>query len=350
MSGDGLFRITDGTLTAMRVTPYDAEHVLQDLVAQHPDLLAGGQMTPEEPRRWALVRQEQGVPDEAGMRWSVDHLFVDQDAVPTLVEVKRSSDTRIRREVVGQMLDYAANGVRYWPVETLRAEFERTHDDPEGVLAALVADGIGYDEFFQRVGDNLRAGRIRMVFVADLVPDELQRIVEFLNEQMDPAEVFAVEVKTYQGGDSDERVMVPAVFGRTAAASMKGATRGPGDRAAALAKATLEALEASRRLGALAEELDLVVRESRTGDHVETAERQAVTAVYYGSYNVVEFWLGRYRELGWPDVDEVAGLLQTMTSKRLAQQYLNVPAQDALAHWATVEDVVRRMVAFLREA
>jgi hypothetical protein len=33
----------------------------------------------------------------------------DQNAVPTLVEVKRSSDTRIRREVVGQMLDYAAN-------------------------------------------------------------------------------------------------------------------------------------------------------------------------------------------------------------------------------------------------
>jgi hypothetical protein len=31
--------------------------------------------------------------------------------VPTLLEVKRSSDTRIRREVVGQMLDYAANGV-----------------------------------------------------------------------------------------------------------------------------------------------------------------------------------------------------------------------------------------------
>jgi hypothetical protein len=31
---------------------------------------------------------------------------LDQDAVPTLVEVKRSSDTRIRREVMGQMSDY----------------------------------------------------------------------------------------------------------------------------------------------------------------------------------------------------------------------------------------------------
>ena len=44
--------------------------------------------------------------------------------MPTLVEVKRSDDTRIRREVVGQMLDYAANGVVYWPAERLRADFE----------------------------------------------------------------------------------------------------------------------------------------------------------------------------------------------------------------------------------
>jgi uncharacterized DUF497 family protein len=67
-----------------------------------------------------------GVPsEEAGTdRWSVDHLFLDQDAVPTIVEVRRSSDTRVRRAVVGQMLDYAANAVVYWPVEAIRARFE----------------------------------------------------------------------------------------------------------------------------------------------------------------------------------------------------------------------------------
>ncbi len=37
-----------------------------------------------------------------------------------------------------------------------------------------------------------------MVFVADVIPDELMRITEFLNEQMNPAQVFAVEVKQYQ--------------------------------------------------------------------------------------------------------------------------------------------------------
>ncbi|MEU7911650.1 sigma factor [Microbispora bryophytorum] len=40
------------------------------------------------------------------------------------------------------------------------------------------------ETFFAKVGDNLRAGKIRMVFVADAIPDDLRRIVEFLNEQM----------------------------------------------------------------------------------------------------------------------------------------------------------------------
>lgn len=38
-----------------------------------------------------------------------------------------------------------------------------------------------------------------MVFVADTIPTELRRIVEFLNEQIDPAEILAVEVRQFVG-------------------------------------------------------------------------------------------------------------------------------------------------------
>jgi hypothetical protein len=63
-----------------------------------------------------------GVPggtDEAD-RWSLDHLFLDQDGVPTFVECKRAVDTRTRREVVAQMLDYAANGIECWSMDRIR--------------------------------------------------------------------------------------------------------------------------------------------------------------------------------------------------------------------------------------
>ncbi len=137
--------------------------------------------------------------EEGGGRWSVDHLFLDQDSIPTLVEVKRSSDTRIRREVVGQMLDYAANAVLYWPIEQIRARFEAGAAVPEQVLAGFLDPGVDPDQFWEQVKVNLRAGKVRLLFVADEIPAELQRVVEFLNEQMNPAEVLAVEIRQFMG-------------------------------------------------------------------------------------------------------------------------------------------------------
>jgi hypothetical protein len=58
------------------------------------------------------------------------------------------------------------------------------------------------------------------VFVADVIPPELRRVVEFLNEQMDPAEVLALEVKQYLG-EGKLRSLVPRLIGRTEQAQQK---------------------------------------------------------------------------------------------------------------------------------
>ena len=120
-------------LAEMVEKPYEAEEVLQRLLADYPDLL-GGDDDREDRKRWLFVRREFGVAaeEDAGDRWSVDHLFLDEEGVPTLVEVKRRSDTRIRREVVGQMLDYAANASVFWSVEKIRASFEATCESQMG--------------------------------------------------------------------------------------------------------------------------------------------------------------------------------------------------------------------------
>jgi hypothetical protein len=215
----------ESKLIAMEESPYDSETLLQKLLADHPDLLAGDQINDEEPRRWLLVTREMSVPNEqdgAG-RWSLDHLFLDQDAIPTLVEVKRSSDTRIRREVIGQMFDYAANAVVYWPVEEIKAKFEsRCNDeklDPEMQLAGFLGESRDAPSFWQQVKTNLQAGRVRLIFIADEIPPELRRVVEFLNSQMDPAEVLAVEVKQFVG--QNLTTLVPRVLGQTETARQK---------------------------------------------------------------------------------------------------------------------------------
>lgn len=222
----GVFLIQeDGGLVEMSEAPYPSEAILQELIARYPNLLVGDQIDSASPRKWLLVAREMGLASEedGGARWALDHLFLDQDAVPTLVEVKRSSDTRIRREVVGQMLDYAANAVVYLPVDQVRGRFEegcRTRDqEPEEVLAEFLGPETDSGGFWQQVKTNLQAGRVRLLFVADEIPAELRRIVEFLNEQMDPAEVLAIEIRHFASGRM--KTLVPRVIGQTAEAERK---------------------------------------------------------------------------------------------------------------------------------
>ena len=217
----GVFLVQeDGSLIEMEEQAYPSEDHLQELLAKYPNLLAGNQIDDSNPRRWLLISREVGLPAEenGSDRWSVDHLYLDQDAIPTLVEVKRSSDTRIRREVVGQMLDYAANAVVYWPVGELRAKFEATcasrNADPVETLREFLDASEGQEDFWQKAKTNLQAGKIRMLFVADEIPAGLRRVVEFLNEQMDPAEVLAVEIKQYAG--QKMKTLVPRVMGQIA--------------------------------------------------------------------------------------------------------------------------------------
>ena len=217
--GGKIFLVRDNDeLVEMNEQKYESEARLQDLLTKYPDLLAGDQMLSDSPRRFVLIKPEAGVPseEEGSDRWSLDHLFVDQDGIPTLVEVKRSTDSRIRREVVGQMLDYAANSVVYWPIEEIRARFYAHWDDPSRELEGLLGRDFDEEEFWEKVATNLKAGKVRLVFLADAIPPELRRLVEFLGEQMTPAEVFAVEVKQFLGKDGLQ-TLVPQVVAQTSA-------------------------------------------------------------------------------------------------------------------------------------
>jgi hypothetical protein len=234
MSGGIYLLNTDGKLSEMKEEYYDSEKLLQDLIAKYPNLLAGDQINKDSPRKWLLVRKEVPLFAEEGSSgtWAIDHLFLDQDAIPTIVEVKRSTDTRIRREVVGQMLDYASNAAVYWSIDKIKAYFEADckdrKEDSDEILKEFLSDTADADEFWQKAKTNLQAGKVRLVFISDNIPYELQRIVEFLNEQMDPAEVLAVEIRQYIEGEL--KALVPRVIGQTSEARKKKGIYEPGTK------------------------------------------------------------------------------------------------------------------------
>ncbi len=293
----GLFIIKpDDSLVGLSETKYDSEDFLQKLLTRYPDLLAGDQINPEDPRRWLLVTREFGVPDdtEAANRWSLDHLFLDQEGIPTLVEVKQSTDTRIRREVVGQMLDYAANGVLHWPIETIRSAFERRCEregkDPQKELQAFLGLEASAEAFWMTVKTNLQAGRIRLLFVSDSVPAELKRVVEFLNGQMKAAEVLAVEVRQYVG--QGLRTLLPRVFGQSAQAEQRktaGARRAePWDEQSFFAKLAEYKNEAATRVARTLFDWTTKRMQVEYGSGVKNAS-------FIPVYGDGELWFGPFR-------------------------------------------------------
>ena len=145
--------------------------------------------------------------------------------MPTLVEVKRGSNPEIRRTIVGQMLEYAAHASQTWTADELRQTFEESARDrdlepDEEIRQLLQADGEqAADDFWRSVATNLAARRLRLLFVADEIPDPLERVVEFLNAQMPNIEVLAVEIKQFLGGAS--QTLVPRVLGRMSASGAR---------------------------------------------------------------------------------------------------------------------------------
>lgn len=338
---------------------YDTEDEFQGLLEKYPELLAGEQIDRVDPRRWLLVGREIGVPEceDGGARWTLDHLFVDQDGIPTLVEVKRQSDPRLRREVVGQVLDYASHA-RFWTSAFLAARFEETclrlGERAEEKLKLFLADTRHAPEsFWTKVQDRLRTGEMRLVFFADAVPQELQRIVEFLNEGMTKTEVLAIEVVRYQADGFTTHI--PRVIGLTSEAlETKSASRSPSkvwDEAAFF-----------DAVGALPESIRTAIRTvfataSAAGHTVRWGKGSTI-----GSFNVVlrepcdramftvlangKLWLNIVWMSGSPQAERARELLRAFAQLlKVPAQYMKQPGIEASAWVPHLGQVVEALKA-----
>lgn len=228
--GERIFSLTgEDALQEQKEQRFSSEADLQALIANYPELLDGEQISPGDPRRWILVSREKGISESSGTssRWFLDHLIIDQDGVPTLVELKRGSNREIRRTIVGQLLEYAAHASDTWTAQDLQALFDRNakargKDSTDEIQTLVETDAIDAEQFWTNVATNLAARRLRLLFVADHIPDPLARVVTFLNEQMSNVEVLAVEIKRFHGPSGE--TLVPRVIGRLSANTTRGRT------------------------------------------------------------------------------------------------------------------------------
>ena len=105
-------------------------------------------------------------------RWSLDHLYVDQFGVLTLLETKLIQNPDSRRDVIGQIVEYAANASGEWALGMARqhaSEYwsKRGRDLDDVIRVAFPQSDIA--QLWQDVESNLEKGRIRLIIAADSI-------------------------------------------------------------------------------------------------------------------------------------------------------------------------------------
>ena len=223
---DEVFLLSDDNLCALPARPMRTglfgktlEDALQTLLQRYPQVLPGRQIDPDsdDPPRFALLRREMPVGS-----WSLDHLYVDQRGVLTLVETKLVQNPEARREVVGQLLEYAANADASWgngKARQLAVDYWRGQNRAlDDVLMEHLGEDTDLDALWAEVEDNLNSGRLRLIIAADEIRTEVRRIIEYLNRELQNAEVLGLELACY-GQDSPPQVLVPRLIGRVKASA-----------------------------------------------------------------------------------------------------------------------------------
>jgi hypothetical protein len=343
----GIFLRHGDELTPLDQQPLASEDELQRLVEAHPELLAT--CFEELPTSWLLVRREAGVPQTqaGGDHYSLDHLLVTAEAIPVLVEVKRASNREIRRQIVGQMLDYAANATRYWPPERLTDWFAETHGDhaSERLLECCGGD-VDPEGFWAQVGTNLRAGRLRLVFVADDIPPELQAIVEFLSAQMSDAQIAAIKVQQF--GDGPASAVAAQRVGETTA------TRSDGTKSSSYSESLEGADDDFKQALARVEQWG-VSRDMKL-DNTSKARRLVLPcgegAFYlYPQWGTLEVRVGPLRRNGYAErADEIAAMVGQLPTGKAAQMFPSVKTSTVRNQWDAVLPVLNVIADQLDDA
>ncbi len=117
-SSDEIFVLSKKEVEALPARPMrdglfgaTLEDAFQKLLEDYPEIISGKKIRPgdDDPPRFVLLRREAPI-----SRWSLDHFLIDQFGVLTLVEFKLLQNLESRREVIGQIIEYAANASTAW--------------------------------------------------------------------------------------------------------------------------------------------------------------------------------------------------------------------------------------------
>lgn len=188
-----------------------SELAIQQLIHEHPSCLPIAEIDPMFSGPIPICME---LETTAG---PIDNFMVTPSGLPVLVECKLWRNPQGRREVVGQILDYAKELTRWSSADLQREVGRRLGGSGDLVLGLVRSAGHDVDEmdFNDALTQNLRRGRFLLLIVGDGIREGVEAIAEYL--QVHAGLHFSlglVELPTYITDDGDQLV-VPRVLART---------------------------------------------------------------------------------------------------------------------------------------
>ena len=182
---------------------------LQELLFEYADILPLGEIDPayEHP---VAVCMELGT--RAG---SIDALFLTPTGKIILAEFKLWRNPGARREVIGQILDYAGV-LASWSYDDLEREVrQRTDRSPFDIVSEAHSD-MQEQLFVDRVARNLKRGEFLLLIIGDGIREGVEDIVSYVQEHSGLRFNLAlVEAAIFRRAHSEDLVMQPRVLAQT---------------------------------------------------------------------------------------------------------------------------------------
>jgi hypothetical protein len=202
---------------------FDSESKLQKLIHENPEIILSGileinpQYCPDTPSILSLGRE---IPLNSG---PIDNLYIDTNAIITLVECKRYGDSRIKREVYSQAINYASdlqNMLIHYTSGQFCEEFFKIiskGQQPQFSKFQEIIDSLSKDpilnnrnksewesQFIQRLEYNIKAGIFRIVIACAPAPDNnfsysairnLIQLMHFSESGQNKYDLFLLDVR-----------------------------------------------------------------------------------------------------------------------------------------------------------
>ncbi|MFC1713855.1 hypothetical protein ACFL6S_09310 [Candidatus Poribacteria bacterium] len=190
---------SDGEWKRMSVSNQQADDSLHDLIRQMPEFISIEDLEPEGASMKLCIEHSSAndAEDDGGL------IGIDDNGRITIVECRVANDSSIRREILGQALEYAAN-LWQMPYE----EFDDMVVRSEGSsLVELMSERIPAKEwseeaFRDAITDTLNRGNFRLIMAIQEMTDKLKQVIKFLSARGALSfETYALEIQRFCEGE-----------------------------------------------------------------------------------------------------------------------------------------------------